>query len=358
MHLNNETKQKRDKDYINFLKENTNIVDLFEYLGLFDDGTLHVRGHRIVGVCPMPDHPDADNPTAFNFDIEKKLFYCHTKCNQGGDLIRFLERYLDLTFSQVIDFLETFLGIEGEEGFKQWQKIHRERSRTSSRAKKGISPPETLPLYQFIDRYPPAPDWAKQLVGEDVADYFDLRYTAKGYYRHRLLWPIHDHRGRPVGMTGRTVMPVTKYNPKWLHTPSLRKQHILFNLHRALEYIPNDDGTVFLVEGPKDVAALWRFGQPNVVAVLGYTLSEHQIWLLREYAKNVVILLDNEPSAVFSAAKMAKKLRSSRKLSVWVMPLPKGKDPWDIDEATFFRFKKKIVPARHFLRFFDEHDLN
>ena len=52
-----------------------------------------VSGSEFVGLCPL--HPETR--PSFYVNARKNLFYCHG-CGQGGDLIRFVELSLHLSF--------------------------------------------------------------------------------------------------------------------------------------------------------------------------------------------------------------------------------------------------------------------
>ena len=99
------TRKQSLHEYAAFLMDQVDIVDLFEYLGLFNDGNLRVRGGKIIGRCIMPDHPNPDNPTAFCVDIDKKVYICRTKCRSGGNIITLLERLRGYSFKEAIQFL-------------------------------------------------------------------------------------------------------------------------------------------------------------------------------------------------------------------------------------------------------------
>src|SRR5437588_8383148 len=54
-----------------------------------------------VGLCPL--HPETR--PSFYVNAAKNLFYCHG-CGRGGDLIRFVQLFLDLPFRQTVTHLE------------------------------------------------------------------------------------------------------------------------------------------------------------------------------------------------------------------------------------------------------------
>ena len=87
-------------------------------------------------------------------------------------------------------------------------------------------------------------------------------------FRDRLLFPIHDIRGRAVGFGGRLLGPG---EPKYLNspeTPIFHKGRQLYNLHHAKQAIRQEQ-VVIVVEGYFDVLRLVLAGIDHVVAPLG-----------------------------------------------------------------------------------------
>lgn len=300
----------------------------------------------------MPHHPDADNPTAFNFDLDKKLYYCFTKCQSGGDVIDFVMNYLQVDFLEAVRYLRDHLGISGASTPGEVKVTPEMRSKLLTRREPTLREPIRQPEYPHLDLYKAAPEWVRQEVGEWMADVFDLRYTPHGFYKYRVLWPVHDHEGRPVGMTGRTLMPISDENPKWLHTPSMEKSQILFNYHRAIEHRNNGRNTpLFVVEGAKDVAGMWRMGYKTTVGLLGATMSPEQGWLVNQFSDHVILCLDNDKAGVRAAIEIGKFMsKASKGLRIDVVPLPKGKDPADLDKETFESCLRKMVSVERLVR--------
>src|SRR5262249_45087199 len=91
-------------------------------------------------------------------------------------------------------------------------------------------------------------------------------------FRGRLLFPIHDLRGRVVGFGGRLLGPG---EPKYLNSPEspiFHKGRQLYNLHQAKGPIRKEE-SIILVEGYFDVLRLVLAGVENVVAPLGTSLT-------------------------------------------------------------------------------------
>lgn len=109
----------------------------------------------------------------------------------------------------------------------------------------------------------------------------------------RAVVPLFDDLGNLVGFTGRSIADGT---PKWLHTPkNLRKSLILYNLNIARKHLKNN--TIILVEAPLDVWRLHECGVYNAVALLGTTISNEQIALLKKHGVTKTIVLTDPDEA-------------------------------------------------------------
>ncbi len=150
-------------------------------------------------------------------------------------------------------------------------------------------------------------------------------------FRGRLLFPIHDLRGRVVGFGGRLLGPG---EPKYLNSPEspiFRKGATLYNLHQAKAAIRREEQAI-LVEGYFDVLRLVLAGQENVVAPLGTSLTPEQAALLRRFAPQVVILLDSDPAGLRATFRAADELLRHG-ARVRVATLPPGQDPDSLVQA-------------------------
>lgn len=144
-------------------------------------------------------------------------------------------------------------------------------------------------------------------------------------FRGRLLFPIHDLRGRVVGFGGRLLGPG---EPKYLNSPETKVFHkggLLYNLHQAKQAIRKEE-IVILVEGYFDVLRLLLAGVENVVAPLGTALTPEQAALLRRYAPAAILLLDSDSAGLKASFRAADELLR-HEMRVRVATLPPGSDP-------------------------------
>ncbi|HEX2217261.1 MAG TPA: DNA primase [Gemmatimonadales bacterium] len=144
-------------------------------------------------------------------------------------------------------------------------------------------------------------------------------------FRSRLLFPIHDLRGRVVGFGGRLLVPG---EPKYLNTPEtpvFHKGKQLYNLHQAKTAIRKQESVV-LVEGYFDVLRLVLGGIEHVVAPLGTALTADQAGLLRRFARSATLLYDSDSAGLRATFRAGDELLRHG-VRVRVATMPEGEDP-------------------------------
>lgn len=149
--------------------------------------------------------------------------------------------------------------------------------------------------------------------------------TRYSRFRNRLLFPIHDLRGRVVGFGGRLLGPG---EPKYLNspeTPIFHKGEQLYHIHVAKQAI-RKAGYAIVVEGYFDVIRLTLAGIDHVVAPLGTALTEAQAKLLRRYGEEIVLCYDSDTPGLRATFVAADRMLAEGG-RVRVVTLPEGEDP-------------------------------
>lgn len=153
-------------------------------------------------------------------------------------------------------------------------------------------------------------------------------------FRGRLIFPIHDARGRVIAFGGRIL---ESGEPKYLNSPDspvFDKGRTLFNMHRAAP-IARKAARIVAVEGQMDVIALWQVGIGEAVAPLGSALTEAQIGLLWRVNPSPILCFDGDAAGGRATAKAAIRalpgIQPERTLRF--ISLPPGQDPDDIARA-------------------------
>jgi len=170
-----------------------------------------------------------------------------------------------------------------------------------------------------------------------VSESPDSPGSVRERFRGRLIFPIHDDRGRAIAFGGRILPEVEqrmasegKHVAKYLNspeTPLFRKRTVLYASDLA-RTASREAGWVAVVEGYTDVIAAHQVGLGNVVGTLGTALGEDHLRALRRLADRVVLVYDAD-AAGQSAADRALEFFLGSDLELQVLTLPANLDPCD-----------------------------
>jgi DNA primase len=162
-------------------------------------------------------------------------------------------------------------------------------------------------------------------MGDDIPVGYDR-------FRHRVMFPIADIRGRVIAFGGRALDPDAP--AKYLNspeTPLFHKGATLYNAHSA-RGPAHDKGRLIVVEGYMDAIALAEAGFPETVAPLGTALTEDQVRLLWRLAPEPVLCFDGDAAGRRAAFRAVETVLPHLKpgFSVQFAFLPDGLDPDDL----------------------------
>jgi DNA primase len=156
-------------------------------------------------------------------------------------------------------------------------------------------------------------------------------------FRGRLIFPIHDDRGRAIGFGGR-ILPETERNlaaagkhvAKYLNSPETLLFHKRSTLYATdlARVRSREAGWVAVVEGYTDVIAAHQVGVCNVVGTMGTALGTDHLRSLQRLADRVVLVFDGDPAGR-SAADRVLELFLASELELRVLCLPVNLDPCD-----------------------------
>ncbi len=319
--------------------------------------SLRKRGATHSGLCPFHQ----EKTPSFTVSADKGLYYCFG-CGEGGDVVRFLERMENLSFSEAIEQLGDRFGVtlaydegagpdagrkdrdarllqvldkaatffqrllwesENGRGAREYLEKRGLGEEICRKYRVGVSPPGWRGLHGratkegFTDR---ELEDAGLLVSQSGKTY--------DRFRGRLMFPLVDQRGRVVGFGGRTLADEI---PKYLNSPEgplYQKGRLLYGLYQARKAVADSD-EVIVVEGYTDVLALAQAGTGSVVASMGTALTDAQIGLMMRFTKNVTFMFDADRAGT-EAMLRSGQLARGHSLRPMVAVLPAGKDPADV----------------------------
>lgn len=141
----------------------------------------------------------------------------------------------------------------------------------------------TEPVERMIADLPGSPGQAymrERGFTDETLKHFDIGYS---YKRDMVIVPMHDPTGMLVGFIGRSVEGKVFKN-----TNNLPKSKTAWNYHRAKRY----GDTVIVNEASFDSMSIHQAGYPNVISLLGGTLSKNLIDQLNKTFSTIIIMTD------------------------------------------------------------------
>lgn len=160
----------------------------------------------------------------------------------------------------------------------------------------------------------------------------DARVTFSKNYE--LIFPMLDN-GKFKGWVCRTNIPEVEQKRKYLYNKGFRRKTSLIGNY-------GDNEVLFVVEGFMDRLKFIQFGVNNVVAILGWKASLHQIEKIKskKNIKYIVSALDNDKCGI----KGSKYLENIFKEKYVRFAYLKGvKDPGEMSKETFDKMYRKTM---------------
>lgn len=312
-------------------------IDIAEEIGLVV--ALQKSGKALKGLCPFHN----ERTPSFYVFPEGQTWHCFG-CNEGGDVFSFVQKQQGLEFRETLLYLAEKAGVSVEESGGPISEEERARGTQKERLRKlnedaqlwfhqmflrakeaeearayvqsrGISMESIIAFglgyaperWDTLSRYLQGLGYSeRELVEGGLARAREERevsgVTGGGvydYFRHRLIFPIRDTRGRVIGFGGRAF---GNDKPKYLNSPQtilFEKNSVLYALDMARDAIKHV-GQVVIVEGYVDAVIAHQYGTKQTVACIGSAITEKHIQQIKKLTRQVTLALD--PDAAGSAA--------------------------------------------------------
>jgi DNA primase len=326
-------------------------TDIVEVIG--SRVPLKRQGREYSARCPFHD----ERSPSFTVSPVKQFSHCFG-CGAHGTAISFLMNYDRLEFLDAVDELAKRVGMEVPKDTQQ-----------------RVADPQLLDLYAMLESA--TTFFRQQLkanakarayfdargVSDAIREQFQLGYAPDGFealknalgtdpkrlelleraglfskndagrvydkFRDRVMFPIHDRRGRPIAFGGRVIDKDD--GPKYLNSPETR----LFHKGRELYGLWQVRGAnskierLIVVEGYMDVIALFQHGVTQAVATLGTATTSDHAELLFRNAPDVYFCFDGDRAGRGAAWKAVESVLPRMKdgRQAFFLFLPEGEDP-------------------------------
>lgn len=338
------------EDDIKAIRQQADIVDVMSrYI------TLEKKGKDYKAICPFHD----DHDPSLSISTDKQIFKCFV-CGTGGNVFTFVQKIENISFLEAV--------------CKVAELIHYPLHMDTSQFQPKVD--ENQPLYDCVQSYIRFLTYelqsengesvkrylSQRKINEDIIKRFEIGYApassrsvkylkAKGFneqiltdtglirthdldtyavFDNRLMIPIHDENGNPVGFTARRLNE-DKDVAKYINTSETKiyhKGHLIFNYHRAKEFAKKNKRCI-LVEGAMDVIAFEKADIHESIACLGTACTKEQITLLKRLNVPLVVCYDGDRAGKAATYKFG-KLAVDYGLNFSIVKNTTGKDPDEI----------------------------
>ena len=338
------------EDDIKAIRQQADIVDVMSrYI------TLEKKGKDYKAICPFHD----DHDPSLSISTDKQIFKCFV-CGTGGNVFTFVQKIENISFLEAV--------------CKVAELIHYPLHMDTSQFQPNVD--ENQPLYDCVQSYIRFLTYelqsengesvkrylSQRKINEDIIKRFEIGYApessrsvkylkAKGFneqiltdtglirthdldtyavFDNRLMIPIHDENGNPVGFTARRLNE-DKDVAKYINTSETKIYHkgnLIFNYHRAKAFAKKNKRCI-LVEGAMDVIAFEKADIHESIACLGTACTKEQITLLKRLNVPLVVCYDGDRAGKAATYKFG-KLAVDYGLNFSIVKNTTGKDPDEI----------------------------
>ena len=309
-------------------------VDIEPVLAHYRVRLKRVRKDYLRGWCPLPTHGSQQSRESFGVDTGRNVWACHSaSCCQarngkvGGNILELV------AYMEACSIREAALRLRG------WSDTSRETGlpdQLVSKGKRAGRNQEELPRLPFTLWLRWHPYLEQRGIQRQTAAWFGAGYYGgSGFLRGRMVFPIHDERGKLVAYAGRVM---DGREPRYLFPPGFRKSQVVFNLHRAVKSAARQGGVAILVEGFFDCLKVHQAGYGNVVALMGASVSDRQAELLDTYFRELVVMLDGD-----EVGWRASRVLAARWPAAYMAWVPAG---WQPDQLSSEEIERILRRAR------------
>lgn len=378
------------------IKERLDIVEVISsYI------PLQRAGRYYRALCPF----HTEKTPSFYVFPDSQRWHCFGACGEGGDVFTFVMKKEGWDFATALQELARRAGVSLRPRTPEETQHEEERARLESAVA------EAARYYHHLLLHAPEAALAREYIAHrglsaETVERFQLGYSLPGWeslrtyltgrgftvaelvragllveredgtaydrFRDRLMIPIRDPQGRPVGFGARTLQPDGV--PKYINSPQtvlFDKSCLLFGLDLARDAI-RQEGAVVIVEGYMDVMQAHQAGFRNVVAQMGTALTEPQVRLLKRYTSRFVLALDPDAAGIQATLRGLETARQTldrelepvfnprglvgfeRRLGaeIRVLSLPAGYDPDDLIRSDPDRWRALVQEAVPVVEFY------
>ncbi len=345
---------------------------------------LNKKGSNYFGLCPFHN----EKTGSFSVTPSKQMFYCFG-CHEGGNVITFIQKYENMSFTEAVRMLADRAGMtlpetedtgarERENRRAQLLAVNKDagtyyyaqlRSGAGSRGMeylkgRGLTD-ETMKKFGLgfarssrdeTYRYLKSKGYSDDLLRESGLFNYRENEGMRDKFWNRVIFPIMDTGHRVIGFGGRVM---GDGEPKYLNSPETMifdKSRNLYGLNIAKSTKAKN---IIICEGYMDVISLHQAGFDQAVASLGTAFTSGHANLIARYArentrsdeitryKDILLCYDSDGAGVDAAKRALTTLRAAG-LRAKVINMQPYKDPDEFIKGLGAKeFQKRIDDAEN-----------
>lgn len=336
-------------------------------------------GGSLKGLCPFHD----EKTPSFQVTPARGLFYCFG-CGEGGDVITFMEKIDNLSFTEAVQALADRTGVQlriiddGRPAAPPGQRVRiMEANRLAAEFyAEQLAGSEAIEARRMLDGrgfdraaaqhfgvgYAPRDGRAlhRHLTRAGFRDDELVRaglireHGGWDYFQGRVIWPIKDSGRSVLGFGARRLYDDDRLPAKYINTPETpvyKKSHVLYGLDLARQNIGRKLQAV-VMEGYTDVMSAHLAGVDTAVAVCGTAFGEDHARLLQRLMGNsdvtrgeIIFTFDGDRAGQAAALKVY-RLDRSFTTQTYVAVEPGGLDPCDLRMAQGDAAVRELIGRR------------
>lgn len=358
------------QSFIDRVLNQTDIVDLIQtYV------ELKPKGGEYSACCPF----HGEKTPSFTVSPDKQFYHCFG-CGAHGTAINFLMEHEGLQFIEAIELLAERLGLQIEQQADYFpQQEQRENYQVLETASQYFQ--------QQLRNHPVAIEYLKARgINGESASRFNIGYAPPGFdnlksylsgkypqqtlvnngllseksnghvydrFRHRIIFPIKDPRGRVVAFGARAM---DDNPPKYINSPEtelFHKSSTLYGVYEARQVLGKLSQLV-IVEGYMDVIALSQHDIPHCVATLGTATTSQNVRNLLRLTSDLIFCFDGDRAGKDAAWKALQNILPEFKdgTSIRFAFMPTGEDPdsliRSLGKTAFNEYLTKATPLSEY----------
>ncbi|OGK23859.1 DNA primase [Candidatus Roizmanbacteria bacterium RIFCSPLOWO2_01_FULL_37_12] len=331
---------------------------------------LKKTGRNYKSVCPFHQ----ERTPSFVVSQDRQIWHCFGACQEGGDLIKFLMKWENITFIEALRELAEKAGIKltkvsfDDHVWKKKERIvgintlaaeffeyilHKTQfgkkaneylrsrdldERIIKKFQLGYAPHSWDSLLKFLKK--------KKYGESEILDSGLMVRSERGglydRFRGRLIFPLKDARGNVIGFSGRVLDEDAK-EAKYINTPETflyHKRETLFGINLAKEAAKKENN-IILVEGEFDVISPYQHGIQNIAAIKGSALTREQLMFLKRFTDKITLALDSDLAGE-EAMKKGIEEAEILEFNVSIASFDFAKDPDEAVRKDPVKFKKAL----------------